>query len=150
MLTLRQQLKDPVYRKWFATPPKSRPSAARTPEWYIYIQPEAGGPWKRGEAKTYIQAYKYVAKNIKKYHDMAISHKRATFKPPVVRDKTLNRKRYHIPKDSEPHTFWCGFCRRVTKFRYYAKHHAMPGLSVDDSERRCMICGARKSFATKY
>jgi hypothetical protein len=149
VLTLRKQLKDPIFRKWFAMPPRVRPTAARTPEWFIYVQAEKGGPWRRKEARTYKEGYKWVAKNLKNYHDIALSNKRVCFKPPVVRDKMLGKKRYHFPDDPDPKSHWCGFCRRLTRFAYFRKHHAMPKW-VDDSVRRCNICGARYETATRY
>lgn len=147
MPTLREQLKDPIFRKWFAQAPREKPSAARTPGWFLYVQKDKGGPWKRGEVDSYIQGYKFIAKNLKNYHDMALSHKRQDFKPPVVKDKMTGKRRYHLPE--APGYRWCPFCRRMTKFKYFSNHHAMPKW-VDASEKRCNICGVRQGYCPVY
>lgn len=146
MQTLRDQLKDPIFRKWFAKSPTINPNAAISPPWYLYIQEKQGGPWKRAEFRDYKKAYKHVAKNIKSYHDMALSNKRQEYQPPVVRTKSGKRK-YHIPE--APGHIWCTFCRRMTRFTYFRKHHAMPGWS-NEEDRRCSICGVRLKFIKRY
>jgi hypothetical protein len=139
MITLREQLKDPIFRAWFAKPPKEVQTAAVSPPWYVYVQKVEGGPWSRTEVGSYVQGYRFIARNLKKFHDMALSHKRREFKPPVVRDGSGKRK-YHLPE--APGHLWCPYCRRMTRFGYFRRHHAMPPWS-NSGERRCMICGIR-------
>lgn len=146
MMTLREQLADPLYRKWFATPPREVRSAAMTPPWYVYVQEKVDGPWRRAEFKSWKKGYKFVAKNIKKYHDMALSHKRQEFRPPVVSEG--GRRRFHLPPD--PSSIWCGYCRRMTRFTYFQTHHAFKGRRVNSGERRCCICGTRLASVKRY
>lgn len=143
MTTLREQLADPIYRKWFATSPKMKVSGF-TPPWWVYVQREPDGPWARAEFQTWAEGYRYVAKNLKKFHDMALTHKRQLFRPPVVTEKASGKRRYHFPPGmDDPLTQWCGYCRRVTVFRYFNRHHAFPAWACAGDERRCSICGAR-------
>lgn len=145
-MTLRTQLKDPVFRKWFATPPKEKATAAKSAPWYLYVQKIEGGPWQRAEVQSYVQGYKFIAKNISKFHDMALSHKRTQFQPPVVRDAQTGRRKHHLPDAAG---VWCPFCRRMTRFRYFARHHAMPSWANPD-DRRCSICGVRQKFIRRF
>lgn len=144
--TLKEQLRDPLFRRWFATPPPLKRDTARTPPWYVYVQRTEGGPWARTEVADYVTGYRYIASHLKKFHDMALSHKRQQFRPPVV--KQGKKRRYHYPPADTGHT-WCPFCRRMTVFRYFAKHHSLPKWA-SNQERRCTICGARLEFILKY
>lgn len=145
-VTLRKQLKDPVFRKWFSQAPRETQTAAATPPWFVYVQEKKGGPWRRAEVSSWIEGYRFVARNIKRFHDMALSHKRQEFRPPVVRDHS-GRRRYHLPE--APGHVWCGFCRRMTLFRYFSRHHAMPEWA-NGGVRRCSICGASLSFIKRF
>lgn len=150
MLRLKEQLKDPIFRKWFATPPKKRPDANTSPPWFVYVQKKKGGPWQRAEVKTYSEGYKFIAKNLNKYHDLALSHKRRSFKPPVVKQR--GKRRYHLPGVEHRH-HWCPYCRRMTLFKRFNQHHAMPKWAVGvaiNGERRCSICGIRLEAIERY
>lgn len=148
MLTLREQLRDPIYKKWFSTPPREVASAALSPPWWVYVQKKPGGRWRRAEFASWKQGYQYVAANIKKYHDMALVHKRQEFRPPVVRDG--GKRRYHFPLAQLSYGHhWCGYCRRLTRFAYFRKHHALPKWA-NSGERRCCICGIRLAAIKRY
>lgn len=145
-MRLKDQLKDPVYRKWFATPPKRREDPSPSAPWFVYVQKKKGGKWRRAEVKTYVEGYKYIARNINKYHDMALCHKRREFQPPVVR--VDGKRKYKLPGQEHGY-YWCPYCRRMTRFRRFAKHHAMPVWASPD-DRRCSICGVRFKFIKRY
>lgn len=146
-VTLRKQLKDPVYRKWFAQPPKETKTASVTPPWFVYVQEKKGGPWRRAEVSSWIQGYRFVVKNINVYHDMSLSHKRQEFRPPIVVDDSGKRK-YRLPE--APGHFWCTLCRRMTKFGFFARHHAFPRGGANSGERRCAICGITLRYIKRY
>lgn len=149
-MTLREQLEDPIYKKWFSMPPNEKETAAQSPPWWVYVQETMDGPWRRAEFKSWKKGFKFVRKNLKKYHDMALSHKRQEFKPPVVREG--GKRRYHLPP--APGLIWCGYCRRMTRFAYYQTHHAFSrgGLrnGVNGGERRCCICGIRLATIKRF
>jgi hypothetical protein len=137
--TLRDLLKDPLYKKWFMQVPRLNPRyVANTPNWRVFCLTH-DGKWKRAEFWQYSEAYRFVAKNIKKYADLVISSKRETFKPPVIRYKG---KKVYWP--CPPGHRWCGYCRRPTVFAMFSRHHAIPIWAPYD--KRCSICGARESF----
>lgn len=146
MTTLREQLQDPIYRKWFSMPPKEAVSHLTSPQWWVYVQKKPGGRWRRAECSSWKQGYKFIAANIKKYNDMALVHKRQEFQPPVVRD--AGKRRYHFPTALPNHN-WCTYCRRMTRFTFFARHHAMPEWA-DSGEKRCSICGVRLKFIKRY
>src|SRR5690606_21006339 len=145
MLTLREQLQDPIYKKWFSTPPREEPSAAKSPPWWVYVQTKPGGRWRRAEFTSWKAGYKYIAKNITTYNDMALVRKRQEIKPPVVRH--MGKRKYHLPM-AQGHV-WCGYCRRLTRFSYFKKHHALPKWA-NSGERRCNICGIRLAAIKRY
>lgn len=145
MITLREQLRDPIFKKWFSTPPREVASAAKSPPWWVYVQKKPGGRWRRAEFASWKEGYRFVAANIKRYHDLALVHKRQAFKPPVVRDG--GRRRYHLPP-AHGHE-WCSYCRRMTVFKYFRKHHALPEWA-NSGERRCIICGIRLAAIKRY
>lgn len=153
-VTLKVLLKrDPLFRKWMGQVPKIR-DYGRTPPWVVYVQREQGGGWARAEFKKYKKGLKFVLKNLDKYHDMALSHRRHDFKPPRVSKD--NRTWYHLGISTEEVSFlperpthrWCGYCRRPTVFRFFSKHHSLPYCPSD--VRRCTICGASESFVRRY
>lgn len=148
MMTLREQLGDPIYKKWFSTPPNERGDAGITPPWYVYVQRTMDGPWQRAEFKSWKKGFKFVKKNLKTFHDMSLSHKRQEFQPPVVREG--GKRRYHFPP--APGHLWCGYCRRMTRFAYFATHHAFPRRKggVNSGERRCTICGIRLEAVRRF
>lgn len=148
-MTLREQLQqDKIFRKWFAKPPGDFIGITRTPPWYVWVQEKQDGPWRRAQVMTYEEGYRYVARNLKRFHDMALGHKRHEFRPPVVRD-SQDRRRYHLPV--APGHIWCTYCRRMTRFSYFRRHHAFPARWGDTGgDRRCTICGIRLEAIRRY
>ena len=143
MTTLREQLKDPIYRAWFARQPR-RDENAPYKNWRVLVQKEAGGKWSRVDFSTWREGYTFVAKNIKKYHDMALISKLYPFRPPVVREKATGQKSYHFPVDALGE-LWCPFCRRMTEFKWFKRHHNMKAY-LCGREPQCSICGAPLKF----
>lgn len=145
-ITLRELLKDPLFKKWMGKVPTLRvPDHTQSLPWRIYVLDE--GRWKMTEAQTYAAGYRWVAKNIRNYEDLALTCKPQGFNPPVLRNKTTQAKEYwrRFPFDH----VWCPYCRRPTVFFTFAKHHAFPRgkqWACSPYDRRCTICGVRLSF----
>jgi len=167
-LTMRELLKDPIYKQWL----KKMPSigAAICPSgkpWRVWVQKRQGGNWARGDFETYRQAYDFMRWHLGLgVHDVALTCKIKEFRPPVVTDKSLPkrvikvkggpdrfvwRKRYHIPAQigQNPLHEWCTYCRRPTIFTYFTRHHSHP-QRVNGNERRCAICGIRLVAVRHY
>jgi hypothetical protein len=148
MITLREQLQDPYFRKWITTPPKLRVVGTKPP-WVVYVQREVDGNWAKAEFMTYAKAFNFVKKNLKKYHDFAINCRRQGFQPPVVRIGGV-KKVYKLPPGTVDGHVWCPHCRRMTLFRYFT-HRRHPVLGqVDPNSARCVICGVRLESITRY
>ena len=140
-LTIRQLLKDPLYAKWMTKPPKITVKGVTEP-WRVFIQ-QPDGKWAKKEFFNYVEAYNWMAKNIKNYPDIVIHSKRQAFKPPVVRYQ--GKKQYWpSPKGYK----WCPYCRRPTRFAYFKKHHNQP-LAVPWF-KRCVVCGIRAENIPTY
>lgn len=171
-ITLRELLKDPIYKQWFLKVPTLGQSSAITPNWRIFAREEPEGRWASVEFENYRQGLVWVRDNLRDYHDIVINSKREAFKPPVVVhkktpifDKKTKKKigvkkhrRYHIPfpaqdadviEDQHKHV-WCPYCRRPTLFLWYRKHPAMKGVTLSPHERRCNVCGVRLVFIKRY
>lgn len=142
-LTLREQLRDPIFKKWFARNPQL-PAG-----WRVYWQKEEGDAWKHKDFMLFTEGYKFLAKKINKVYDISLTHKLRQSRPPVV-SKGGKREYYYptIPDGCEQN-HWCSFCRRITKFSYFKKHHNMPQY-LDPTQLRCRICGVRYEFVRKY
>lgn len=151
-LTLRELLKDPLYRKWFGKVPELKKMLRTRPPWRVYIQEEFKGKWSDTRFEKYSQAYNYVRANLKDVHDMTINCPSQGFKQPVVKQGGV--KKLYVPpavqladedtvNDTHNH-IWCPFCRRWTLFLYYKFHHSLPRTwGTLAAERRCKICGIR-------
>ena len=143
-LTLREQLGDPIFRKWFMRNPQL------SKNWRVYIQKEEGGPWTHTDVASWKEGYELVAKKLKKVHDISLNHKLKESNPPVV--KKLGKRAYYFPDTSDMdlvNHHWCTFCRRMTKFAYFKKHHNLPPY-LNPAELRCRICGVRYAFIRKF
>lgn len=151
-VTLRKVMKaDPVFVKWMRREPTLRGEPGPMP-WRVWVQREKRGRWAYKDFATYREAFSFLAKHLKKWHDCALGCKARPFVPPQVVDGP--RKRTRLPGSTtmlelyEDHD-WCPFCRRPTRFGYFTKHHAMPKGLCTPYERRCSICGVRFSYAYK-
>lgn len=147
-MNLKEQLEDPVYKAWFSTPPREKQTATRTPPWVVYAQKDVDGPWRRAEFASWKKGHAWVMDHLADYADMALSHRRQQFQPPVVREG--GKRRYHLPPALS--FIWCGYCRRMTRFAYFARHHAFGGrkMGVNRGDRRCSICGVRLEAIRRY
>lgn len=143
MITLRELLRDdPLYRKWFMQVPHLTIPGLQPP-WRVFLQAEERGKWSRLDFPSYPEAYNWLRERLRDNFDACIHSKRQSFKPPVVRFK--NKKLWWPCPDAHS---WCVYCRRPTVFRLYNKHPALP--TVDPTQRRCKICGARKAGMKQY
>jgi hypothetical protein len=148
MLTLREQLQHEPFRLWTQKKPNLR-SIGQLPPWRVYVQRLADGNWAFADFHTWEQAYRYVAKNLKVHYDMALHCRRQAFQPPVVRVAGVRRAYSPAPADYSHE--WCGYCRRMTQFRFFinARHPAIK-VPVDPTVKRCVICGVRLGFLKPY
>jgi hypothetical protein len=137
---LRKQLQDPIFRKWMAKAPRNREGHEN---WRVYVQKKKKGRWyklKRDFA-TYKEAYLWVMKHLGDYHDIALSSKVWQYWPP------RNARGRTVLPEMKPHDEWCTFCRRITSFKYFKRHHNIQPWFVDPGMRYCEICGARYVYA---
>src|SRR5687768_14911261 len=65
-VTMRELLVDPVFRQWMTRKPESHALRVR---WRLYVQREEGGPWSKKDVESYVEGYKLLAKNFKRWHD---------------------------------------------------------------------------------
>jgi hypothetical protein len=174
LITLPELLKDPKYREFFTTVPKTLVPKPGQKPWRLYIQKEADGPWYKKDFEKYADAFRLLARGLKGNnppHDATIQSRGIAYAPPTRIAKVTKNGRpvYQVGSDGkrrqktvtvqwrprldgmdEAHT-WCPYCRRPTTFKWFRSHHAlrasgMDGL-VDPSDKRCVICGVRESFA---
>lgn len=141
--TLRKQLKDPAFRAWMKkTPRKNRRPGYKN--WRVFVQKKKNGPWARVDFHTYEEALAFLLPKIedKTFYDGAIASKWWTFKPPKVRVKGSGSIKLHMPPGlDEPNAWWCPFCRRVTTFTWFKRHHNMKSYLCGQT-KQCHICGA--------
>lgn len=144
---MRQLLEDPIYRAWIRKIPTARFFYPSGKPWRLWVQRETGGGWAMQDFKSYAKAFNHMNRLLKQgVHDAALGCKGEEFKPPVVKDKKVNKRRYHIPAfpgQNAGHR-WCGYCRRPTIFAYFKRHHALPGRDITNYDRRCAVCGHRE------
>lgn len=172
MIDLHRLLEDPTYKAFFKTPPKLPPVAkdpALSPCYWVYAQRESHGPWRRGEARSYKEAFGKVRERLSTHHDLVIVSKRVALPPPqrivrvtrrgkpvmvqTGRGKMEQQTKVVVwswlkllDEMDRPHD-WCSYCRRPTEFRYFPKHHAFRNGPPDPTKRRCTICGVGLEFA---
>jgi len=137
-VSLKQLLRDPIYRKWFSTQPLGGFPAYT--KFRVYAQVKDDGPWAKKDFNDFKDAYNFVAKYLKKWNDAALVAKNYESRPPVVRKQ--GRRQYYAPVMTLPGHHWCTYCRRPTVFSYYTQHHAFPqGFQILAYKRRCGVCG---------
>ena len=167
MIVMKELLKDPVYKKFILTTPKSSliiNSPSPEPQWRVYVKRTPDSNWARKDFKTYKKAFKFFRKWLQKgAYDLTIHNRRIETKPPsyFVRIKgryvtgsdgikrQATKKKSWVVKllpEEEQHE-WCLYCRRPTTFRFYSKHPALSLPEVDSSVRRCCICGGSERIA---
>lgn len=162
MITLRELLGDPIYKKFFTTIPKLPPHY--TPEsqpWKLMILKPGESQWRTKKFGTYSEAFKALKRVLPYSADATINCPSLAFQPPIRMVKVKGRTdakgdpilramvwKAKIDADMATH-YWCGHCRRPTKFGYFDIHPAMTrqrtgrmGPRVNPTMLRCFICGA--------
>lgn len=133
-LRMKTLLKDPTYRKFFATAPRlyETQQIPGTKPWWLYVQRKEDGPWGRRATETYRDAFDLAKKALKKLdvHDLTIVSRRASYRPP---------RGFEWPQSHR----WCPYCRRPTVFWYFRRHHALTRFKDYDLSEvpRCTVCG---------
>lgn len=147
MLTLREQLQHKPFRLWTQKKPNLK-AVGTKPPWRIYVQREELGNWAFRDFATWEEGYRYLVKNLKRWHDIALHCKRQPFQPPIVRVAGVRRAYSPAPAPFDHN--WCGYCRRMTVFRFFinGRHPAIG--RCDPSEARCIICGFRLMHTKSY
>jgi hypothetical protein len=178
MITMQELLEDKKFREFMTTKPKVPVSAQHSilsPMWVVYVRLHPNQAWKRRSFERYSEAFKFMKVCLgKSVHDLAIHNKRVAFDPPrkLVRIKGkfvtgpdgVQRQATKFidwqPKllgVEETHE-WCMYCRRPTVFKRYSKHPAIQkdrpaslwDIPLDDSVRRCCICGCSERIAIPW
>lgn len=161
LITIRDLLRDPQYKKYFTTVPKLPPhyTTANMP-WKLYVLKSGEKIWRSKRFGTYGEAFAGFKQMLPVIENAAINCVPLTFTPPMrtvkVKGKTeiiRGRERPVIrtimwtPKIEADmaHHDWCGHCRRPSIFRNMvmsgarAKGYALP---TSEPALRCIICGA--------
>lgn len=168
MISMRELIKDPVYRAYLDKEPFT-PAHAGSPhtsgQWVVYVRYRASGPWTRKTFRKYKKALKYFNLALEEgAYDLSFGNRRIYLKPPMRKARIKGKyvigsdgvKRQAtkmvewLPKlgDSPGVHRWCGFCRRPTVFKVYRKHPAvkLPELTP---RPRCCICASSEEIAVK-
>lgn len=143
-------LEDPIYRKWLKAPPRQPEGSYRQPPWRVWVQRRLNGPWAYKDFETYPKAFNWLIKRRLEFWDAAINCKVKDYRPPIVK-KRANEKlvlRHYWPGVQDHR--WCGYCRRPTLFKHFAKHHNIRRELIIPYERYCSVCGAREKFVKHY
>lgn len=162
LLTIKELLRDPTYRKFFSKVPKLpehyKPSNL---PWKLIILKHDERVWRSKRFGTYQEAFAGLKKMLPTIDNAAINCPPLAFMPPIrtVRLKgkfttTSKGKQIpvvksiiwtpQVPGDLEPHS-WCGHCRRPSIFRFATITPRMKeGFYAPPGEPavRCIICGA--------
>jgi len=138
--TLKELLKDPLYRQMFIRPivqPGKNP-------WAVYAL-KNNGRWVGKVFPDYIQAFEMVKiiisqMNDAHYVDVSIVSRASLHSPPV-------KYMWQTSKFD-----WCGRCRRPTTFKRDQGLHALRGAVIltTDEAFRCFYCGMRKAGQPDY
>ena len=171
MIPMSELIKDPVYRKFLETPPKTPkftrdPATQKSPPWVVYIKPDKAGNWGRKEFWKYSEAFHFFRKWMKKgAYDATINNKRYGFPPPMrrvrikgkfitgtdgVERQATTQVAWKMKADvatDYPDHHWCRYCRRPVEFKYFSKHKRLG--EVDPTTRRCIICGGSTRIAVE-
>lgn len=167
-ITLRELLRDPVYKAWFLKKPKLKTASQR---WRVWVKLPGKG-WAHRDFPTFNEAMKWFVPRFKQMEDAAVACLSVESKPPVVRTgfKTVVIKKVNprtaevtrvkqkvpirqlwsnLPGRVPAEHRWCGYCRRPTVFGWYKHHHALP-LVFASYERRCRVCGVKQKFLGRW
>lgn len=166
VLDIRKLIQDPIYRAFLQTAPVLPHTLPDHRPWYYYVRREIavkGDPddptrvtgtrvaWLRAPLDTYQAAYAKLRKDYREAYDAAIVCRVMAVDPPL--DERFGKPwNWHRSPELRRYDFsaeykWCGYCRRPTKFQYFAKHHAFGKQPHINDEKRCHICGIREGVA---
>lgn len=163
LMRFNEQLEEyPGIKELLTTKPPLLGAPAVSPPWRIYARQEQNSGWGRKEFHTYKSAFDFWKLKRKIWYDVSITSKRQRFDPPgkivklkrrgeplMVKTPTGMRQATKlVPISPPPGHLWCMYCRRFTIFTWFLNHHAFRGemkLLMDQSERRCCICGVRET-----
>lgn len=143
--TLRELLRDEMYRDYFMTPAKLPATLLRegaTP-WRVWVKTgvDSGVTWRKKDFPRYKAARDFVLEQVlprERIVDAALSCKPKGFAAPMA---FLDQE---VQWELQGWR-WCWRCRRPVTFGVYHRHHAVPGYSALASEAlRCPICGIRE------
>jgi len=176
MIPMSELLKDPAYRRFITRLPEVPTPANNkvlSPMWVVYVRLKPDSPWKRKSFRSYKKAFKFFNKARKVgVYDLAINNKRIYYDPPsrfvrikgkfVIGSDGVKRQatklvewKPRLSAEDADHE-WCGYCRRPVEFKYYNKHAAIKrpdslwDIPLDNSVRRCCICGASERIAIPW
>lgn len=160
LITIRELLRDPVFKKYFLTTPEL--PAHYTPDklpWKLYVLKEGEHIWRSKRFGTYRDAFDGFKKMLPTITNAAINNPALSFMPPVrnvkvkgkvdSKGKPIIRSLVWKPQltdDMSPHN-WCPYCRRPSIFKFMLPK-AVKGqfqLPMSEPKMRCIICGASDS-----
>lgn len=147
-VTLRELVKDPVYRQWLKTEPVGGfPSYVK---FRIYVQVERDGRWAKKDFDDFKSAYNFIARNLSHWYDAALNTRSYMCRPPVVRVE--GKRAYYAPMLTLEGHKWCPLCRRPTVFTRFANHHAFSHTNFKPLpfKPRCSICGVAETGVKEY
>lgn len=145
--TMRDALRDPLFRKWMQKPPRFSP-----PKWRLFVL--RNGTWGTAEFETYAEGYRALAMFLKSpsVEDAALNCPSRATRQPVVRN-ALGMRVPWVPEGLPLVGFWrwCPNCRRHTRFGYFRSHRMgrKKPMRVSDEEKRCVICGLSEFMARR-
>lgn len=166
---MSELVRDPLYKRYLQTKPELPPvmrskKMMSSPPWVVYVQKKTDGPWGKKEFWKYSEAFNFLKKALKHgVHDAALNCKRMGFEPPLrfarirgkyvvgsdgIRRQATKPVYWTVPvalQLDQPDHYWCMYCRRPTVFKYFTSHKRLK--RVDNTVRRCTICGASERIA---
>lgn len=140
-------LEDATFAKWINVVPKLKSAHVDAPPWQVMTQQTREGGWHRRVFSDYEEALDSLQGLVGvEVWDVTLGCRREQFPPPLLKIRTgrgIRRRRW--TRYPETH-FWCGYCRRPTRFiRGFVSHHALTGHwgqgDLDPGLRRCWVCG---------
>lgn len=146
-VTLRQLVEDPIYRKWLKTPPVG--GFPKYTKFRVYAQRERDGSWAKKDFENFKDAYTFLAKNLREWHDATLCTINYQSRPPVI--YVNGKRRYYAPMVLMEGHDWCPHCRRPSVFGYFHTHHAFTGhFRPLPFKRRCGVCGIADTAIKDY
>lgn len=160
MISLRELLQDPDYKKYFTKVPVL--PAHYTPDvkpWKLYVLKAGEDKWRSKRYGTYGDAFAGLKKMLPSIDNAAINCPGLSFMPPIknyrIKGRFLDKAekkpliksvvwKPKIDADMAGHN-WCPHCRRPTVFKMAGLPARRMGdfvLPPDEVSLRCSICGA--------